>query len=157
MKKQYEQFDERQMQQYLRVNSISAWVTYGVLAAAILVQLACGGGFSAIVGEVVALFALCCCMLVGYFRYGLWDKTQHFSMKKNLLLSLAAAVAVGGAVTVNSYRGYHKLAGAVAAGIFAGGGTLLLCLLAIAVAWRFFQKKMQQLEQAAGEEEDTER
>lgn len=145
--------DERQIGQYLSINSAAAWTAYGMLSAAIVVQIALGGGFKQIIGEAVSLIALCVVMCVGYIRCGIWDKSQSFSKKKNIAISLVAALAIGGAGGVNSYRKYHKLAGSLAAVAFIAIFTFLLCIVAIYICWKVYEKRLQKLENSEQETE----
>lgn len=151
------QLDERQLQQYAAVNTVVAWTAYGVLCAALLIQTALGSTFAQIAGELVTLLAVSGVMIVGYLKYGIWDKTQQYSLKKNALLSLAASLLAGAAMGISSYRNYHKPVGSLAAAVFVAFFTFLLCIAAIQLCWAGYKKRQRWLENAEDAQESADR
>lgn len=144
--------DERQMQQYLNVSTAAAWTAYGMLCGAVVVQQALGADFKQIAGETVSLLTLCVVMCAGYLKNGIWDKSQSFSMKKNVFISLIAAVAVGGAAGISSYRKYQKAAGSLATFAVIAILIFIFAMGAICLAWILYEKRQKQLEQQDNEE-----
>lgn len=138
--------DERQLQQYAAVNSVAVWTAYGMLCASILVQTAFGGGRFDTIGETVTLLVVCLVMAGGYLKYGIWDNTQRFSMKKNILLSSVAGVLLGVAQGISSYRRYGHPMGAVAAGVVIAVSTTILCIVVLQLCWGIYRRRQKKLE-----------
>ncbi len=89
--------DEREMQEYMRVERIGFWTMfYGVAVAIVVQSLLPGVDQRDVVGEIVILLLGGVAAIVGYVRKGLWSARFKMNAKTNLILSLIAAVIVAG-------------------------------------------------------------
>ncbi len=89
--------DEREKQEFMRVERIAFWVMFYVTTIAFIVQLVLPGYEPRhIAGEIIVLLVGCVVAIVGYIRKGLWSPRIKMSVKSNLLFSLAAGVILAG-------------------------------------------------------------
>lgn len=148
--------DEMQEQTLLKIESRGMWIAFYGLVLSLLVHVLIGGeqvGRS-ILGESILLLILSLYIAISCLRHGIWDRKLRPTPKTNLILSVAAGVAVGIAVSVRSYLNYHAAIGSAAVFLFCGGMTFVLCFIAMTACAKLYEKKKSKLE--AEEEDPTE-
>lgn len=128
--------DEREMMEMYRVEHFGLWLMYGLLCAAILVQLLLGAQLSQMAGEIAALGITSVTMIFANARRGIWDQSSRPSMRGNAAYALGSGVAVA-AVLAAMGRGvrFSLLAGAAA------GAACMLLLTALMQYMKRRQKK----------------
>lgn len=148
--------DEMQEQTLLKIESRGMWIAFYGLVLSLLVHVFIGGeqvGRS-IFGESILLLILSLYIAISCLRHGIWDRKLRPTPKTNLILSVAAGVAVGIAVSVRSYLNYHAAIGSAAVFLFCAGMTFVLCFIAMTACAKLYEKKKSKLE--AEEEDPTE-
>lgn len=148
--------DEMQEQTLLKIESRGMWIAFYGLVLSLLVRVLIGGeqvGRS-ILGESILLLILSLYIVISCLRHGIWDRKLRPTPKTNLILSVAAGVAVGIAVSVRSYLNYHAAIGSAAVFLFCAGMTFVLCFIAMTACAKLYEKKKSKLE--AEEEDPTE-
>lgn len=148
--------DEMQEQTLLKIESRGMWIAFYGLVLSLLVRVLIGGeqvGRS-ILGESILLLILSLYIAISCLRHGIWDRKLRPTPKTNLILSVAAGVAVGIAVSVRSYLNYHAAIGSAAVFLFCAGMTFVLCFIAMTACAKLYEKKKSKLE--AEEEDPTE-
>lgn len=148
--------DEMQEQALLKIESRGMWIAFYGLVLSLLVHVLIGGeqvGRS-IFGESILLLILSLYIAISCLRHGIWDRKLRPTPKTNLILSVAAGVAVGIAVSVRSYLNYHAAIGSAAVFLFCAGMTFVLCFIAMTACAKLYEKKKSKLE--AEEEDPTE-
>ena len=89
--------DERELQEFMRIERIGFWTMfYGVAIAIVVQSMLPGARQRDMAGEFVLLLAGGVVAVVGYARNGLWSPRFKMSVKSNLIISLAAGVIVAG-------------------------------------------------------------
>lgn len=148
--------DEMQEQTLLKIESRGMWIAFYGLVLAIVAQVIIGGEQmgTAIFCESVLLLILSLYICIFCLRHGIWDRRLRPTPKTNLILSVAAGVAVGIAVSVRSYLNYHAAIGSAAVFLFCAGMTFVMCFIAITACAKLYEKKKSKLE--AEEEDPTE-
>lgn len=148
--------DEMQEQTLLKIESRGMWIAFYGLVLSLLVRVLIGGeqvGRS-ILGESILLLILSLYIAISCLRHGIWDRKLRPTPKTNLILSVAAGVAVGIAVSVRSYLNYHAAIGSAAVFLFCAGMTFVLCFIAMTACAKLYEKTKSKLE--AEEEDPTE-
>ena len=108
--------DEREMQEMYRVEHIGLWLMYGLLCAAVLVQLLLGAPVIQMAGELAVVIVTSVVMVIANVRHGIWDQSSRPSLRGNAAYSLGAGVCV--AVILSLVSG--NVPSALAAGACAG-------------------------------------
>lgn len=140
--------DEMQEQTLLKIESRGMWIAFYGLVLSLLVHVLIDGeqvGRS-ILGESILLLILSLYIAISCLRHGIWDRKLRPTPKTNLILSVAAGVAVGIAVSVRSYLNYHAAIGSVAVFLFCAGMTFVLCFIAMTACAKLYEKKKSKLE-----------
>lgn len=130
--------DEREMLDMYRVEHFGLWLMYGLLCAAILVQMLMGAGLQQMAGELAVLIISSIAMVIANVRHGIWDDTSRPSVRGNLGYSLGAGVCVAVMLGVTK--------GKPGAALLAGVCTALLVFAALTVLMRYMMKKQAQQE-----------
>jgi len=125
--------DEREMLEMYRAEHFGLWLMYGLLCAAILVQLFLGAALAQMAGELAVVIISSLAMVIVNARHGVWDENSRPSMRGNALYSLGAGVCV--CVLLAALRG--NIAAALAAGLCAGA----LCFAALTLLMRYMLSK----------------
>lgn len=118
--------DERELMEMYRIEHRGLWLMYGLLCAAILVQILLGASLPQMAGEVFVVFVTSLAMIFANARHGIWDASSRPSARGNAAYSAATGVLVA-AVLAAAGRGalVSLLAGA------AGGAACMLLLTAL--------------------------
>lgn len=119
--------DEREMMEMYRIEHGGLWLMYGLLCAAILVQLLLGADLKQMAGEITVVAVTSVAMIFANARHGIWDQNSRPSVRGNAAYSLAVGVLVA---AVRVAVGRSALA-ALLAGAGAGAACMLLltCLM----------------------------
>ena len=128
--------DEREMMEMYRIEHGGLWLMYGLLCAAILVQLLMGAGLAQMAGEIAVLAVTSVAMIFANARHGIWDQSSRPSMRGNAAYSLGTGVLVAAVLAaVGRSAPVSLLAGAC------GGAACMLLLTCLMQYMKHRQKK----------------
>ena len=113
--------DERELQVLYRIEHFGLWLMYGLLCAAVLVQLLFGAPVIQMAGELFVIVCVSVVLMIANARQGIWDESSRPSVGSNAVWAIGAGVCVAALVAV--------LRGDVAAGLIAGLVMAALCFL----------------------------
>ena len=138
LKKKPTVLDEREMLELYRVEHFGLWLMYGLLCAAILIQLLMGAAFSQMAGELAVVIIASAAMVVQNVRHGIWDTDSRPSMRGNAGYSIGAGVCVAVLLAV--------IKGKLALALIAGAGAAALCFAVLTLLMRYMMQKQAQQE-----------
>ena len=128
--------DEREMMEMYRIEHRGLWLMYGLLCAAILVQLLMGAGLAQMAGEIAVVAVTSVAMILANARHGIWDQNSRPSVRGNAVYSLATGVLVAAVLAaVGRSAPVSLLAGAC------GGAACMLLLTCLMQYMKHRQKK----------------
>ena len=128
--------DEREMMERYRIEHYGLWLMYGLLCAAILVQLLLGADLKQMMGEIAVLAVTSVAMIFANARHGIWDQSSRPSVRGNAAYSLATGVLVAAVLAaVGRSAPVSLLAGAC------GGAACMLLLTCLMQYMKHRQKK----------------
>ena len=130
--------DEREMLDMYRAEHFGLWLMYGLLCAAILVQMLAGAEMTQMAGELAVLMISSVAMVIANLRYGIWDTTSRPSMRGNAGYALGAGVCVSVMLLAKS--------GNLMAALVAGLCTALLVFTVLTVLMRYMMRRQAQQE-----------
>ena len=125
--------DERELQEMYQAEHFGLWVMYGLLCAAIVVQMFMGAALSQMAGELVVLILSSVAMVIANVRHGIWDTDSRPSIRGNAGYSLGAGVCV--AVLQTAMKGN------LSAALLTGVCTALLVFAALTVLMRYMMRR----------------
>lgn len=140
--------DEMQEQTLLRIESRGMWIVFYGLVLSILAQVIIGGEHmgTAIFCESILLLILSLYICISCLRHGIWDRRLRPTPKTNVLMSVAAGVAVGIACSMRTYLDYQKPVGSACVFLFCTVITFSMCFAATTVSAKLYEKKKAKLE-----------
>ena len=128
--------DEREMMEMYRIEHRGLWLMYGLLCAAILVQLLMGADLKQMAGEIAVVAVTSVAMILANARHGIWDQNSRPSVRDNAAYSLATGVLVAAVLAaVGRSAPVSLLAGAC------GGAACMLLLTCLMQYMKHRQKK----------------
>ena len=130
--------DEREMLEMYRVEHFGLWLMYGLLCAAVVVQMLGGATLSQMGGELAVILISSVVMVIANVRRGIWDTNSRPSMRGNVGYALGAGVCVTVLLMAKS--------GNVPAALLAGVCTAALVFAALTLLMRYMMKKQAQQE-----------
>ena len=130
--------DEREMLEMYRVEHFGLWLMYGLLCAAVVVQIFGGATLSQMGGELAVIMISSVAMVIANVRRGIWDTNSRPSMRGNAAYSLGAGVCVAVLLIAKS--------GNVPAALLAGLSTAALVFAALTLLMRYMLKKQAKAE-----------
>ena len=92
--------DEREMQEMYRIEHRGLWLMYGLLCAAVVIQMLLGAPLAQMAGELIVVMAVSIVMIVSNARHGIWDESARPSVRGNAQTALLAGAAVAAVVAV---------------------------------------------------------
>ena len=125
--------DEREMLEMYRAEHFGLWLMYGLLCAAILVQMLTGAEMAQMAGEMIVLIGSSIAMVIANVRHGIWDTTSRPSMRGNAGYSIGAGVCVSVLLSVTK----GKLSVALVTGVC----TALLVFAVLTVLMRYMMNR----------------
>ncbi|MBR5560535.1 MAG: hypothetical protein IKU73_03895 [Clostridia bacterium] len=131
--------DERELQVLYRIEHFGLWLMYGLLCAAVLVQLLFGAPVIQMAGELFVIVCVSVVMMIANARQGIWDESSRPSVSSNAIWAVGAGVCVAALVTV--------LRSDAAAGLVAGLVTAALCFLLLSVLMSYTLRRQRKQEQ----------
>lgn len=134
--------DEREIQEMYRVEHFGLWLMYGLLCAAVLVQLLAGAPLVQMAGEFAVVIVTSVAMVIANVRHGIWDTDSRPSMRGNAGYSLGAGVCV--AVIQMAMKGNLMTA------LVTGLCTAMLVFVVLTLLMHYMQRRQ------AKQEEDLE-
>ena len=130
--------DEREMQELYQAEHFGLWLMYGLLCAAILVQMLMGAELAQMAGELAVVIVSSIAMVIANVRRGIWDTNSRPSVRGNAGYALGAGVCVTVLLMAKS--------GNVPAALLAGLCTAALVFAALTLLMRYMMKKQAQQE-----------
>ena len=124
---------EEGMQELYRVEHFGLWLMYGLLCAAVLLQMLLGAEMRQMAGEIAVLIISSIAMVIANIRHGIWDTDARPSVKGNAVYSAGSGVCVLVVLAIVS--------GNIPAALFAGLGAAVLCFAALTISMRYMQKR----------------
>ena len=156
MKKRKNNLDELQELKLLKIEHNGCWLAFWGLLAAILIQIAMGNAkMQNIGGEWIVFMCLAVCLGVSCIRKGIWDRRLKPSFRNNIITSGIAAAFMGVFWFFVSYRNYHKLVGSIATGVIMFFSIGILCMIALTICSKIYQKRVQKLEEGEDDSEEN--
>lgn len=152
-KKQKNRLDEMQEQKLLQIEHNGCWLAFWGLIIAIFVQLFVYGqeGGKIIRGEWIVFMCLAVYIVVGCLKHGIWDRSFSPTPKTNLIWSMVAGIVGGVIRAAITYRDYHMIVGAIAAGIFIFFIIFASCFIGLTICAALYHKKVDKLENEEAE------
>ena len=139
--------DEREMMEMYRIEHYGLWLMYGLLCAAILVQLLMGADLAQMGGELFVIGAVSVGLIIAYARRGIWDTDARPSTRGNAVYSALSAAGVS--VIVLGRRANPWIALAAGAAMFA------LCFVLLTLLMRYVQRRQEAQSRALEDDEET--
>lgn len=131
--------DEREMMEMYRIEHRGLWLMYGLLCAAILVQLLLGASLSQLAGEVAVVLVTSVAMIFANVRHGIWDENSRPSARGNAAYSLATGVLVA-AVLAAAGR-------SVLLSLLLGTGGGALCMLLLTGLMQYMKRRQEKTDE----------
>ena len=133
LKKKKPVLDEREMLELHRVEHFGLWLMYGLLCAAVLMQMLTGADMTQMAGELAVLIISSIAMIIANVRHGIWDENARPSVKGNAAYSAGSGLCVLVVLAIVS--------GNILAAIAAGVAAAALCFAALTLSMRWMQKR----------------
>jgi len=131
--------DEREMQELYQAEHFGLWLMYGLLCAAILVQMLMGAELAQMAGELAVILISSVAMVAANVRHGIWDENSRPSVRGNAVYSATSGVCVFVVLAIVS----GNIPAALAAGLVAAA----LCFAALMVSMRYMLKRQARQEE----------
>lgn len=125
--------DEREMLEMYRMEHFGLWLMYGLLCAAVVVQMLLGAPIEQMAGELAVILISSVAMVIANVRRGIWDTNSRPSVRGNAAYSLGAGVCVAVLLIAKS--------GNVPAALLAGLCTTALVFAALTLLMRYMLQK----------------
>ena len=132
--------DERELQVMYRIEHFGLWLMYGLLCAAVLVQLFLGAEIAQMAGELFVVVCVSVVMMIANARQGIWDEGSRPSVKGNVVWAIGAGACVAVLVAL--------LRASAAAGLIAGVVTAGLCFLLLSALMSYTLRRQKAQEKA---------
>ena len=148
MKQMKNNLDAMQEQELLKIEHNGCWLSFWGLLAAIVIQSFAFGNmdFKTLAGEWIVFMVLSLYLAIACVRKGIWDRRLQMNRNTNLIVSAAAAVAMGIFNAVVVFRNYHKPAGTVAAALIIAAITFVVCFVVLTIMMKETLKKQAEME-----------
>ncbi|MGN0773932.1 MAG: DUF6773 family protein [Candidatus Ventricola sp.] len=131
--------DEREMMEMYRIEHFGLWLMYGLLCAAILVQLLLGAQMAQLAGEIAVVIITSVAMIFSNARHGIWDQSSRPSMRGNAAYSLASGVLVAAVLAAVGRSARFAL--------LAGAGAGAACMLLLTCLMRYMQRRQKRADE----------
>lgn len=147
LKKKKPVLDEREMMEMYRIEHHGFWLLYGLLCAAVVVQLLAGCAAGQMAGELAALIVVSVVMIIANARQGIWEADARPSAMGNAKTALLAALAVS--VLVGAMKRSARLA------LTSGAAMFALCFALLGLMMAYVRRRQRAQEAALEDEEDA--
>ena len=147
--------DEMQEQKLARIErNISHMAIFGLLALFLIELFLFGYDWKIVGGEFVLLMILCFYDIIASLRAGVWSRNIAPTRRNNVLAALAAGLIVFAFFLFMTVRWWdlYPLAGVIAAAI-SSVATIMLTYFLLWASLREHERRQEQLDQEADEEE----
>ena len=147
--------DEMQEQKLARIErNISHMAIFGLLALFLIELFLFGYDWKIVGGEFVLLMILCFYEIIASLRAGVWSRNIAPTRRNNVLAALAAGLIVFVFFLFMTVRWWdlYPLAGVIAAAI-SSVATIMLTYFLLWASLREYERRQEQLDQEADEEE----
>ena len=136
--------DEREMQEMYRIEHRGLWLMYGLLCAAIVLQMLLGAPLVQMAGELIVVMAVSIVMIVSNARHGIWDESARPSVRGNAQTALLAGVAVAAVVAAVKRN--------VLLGLGAGAVMFALCFVLLGMLMAYMRRRQKKQDEALEDE-----
>ena len=142
--------DEREQLEMYRIDHAGLFAMYGLLSAAVVVQMLLGAELVQLIGELAVLLLVSVGMIIAYARKGIWD--EHSRPDKRGNAAYAAACALGVGLVVLAARR------SVLWGLMSGAAMFALCYFLLETMGAYVRRRQSREEEALEDdsEEDSE-
>ena len=152
--------DEMQEQNLLYVESGGCWLCFWGLLILMAGQMIIYG-MEDIVGRVAGEWIMFMClnvyMVYGCLKNGIWDRRLKPNIKTNLVISAIGALALGILVMILAIKNKPGQIGlCVSTGLIVGVITFALCLVFLELGGFIYRKRVDKLENAPEDKDETE-
>lgn len=148
MKRLFEEhsvLDEREMMEMYRIEHAGLWAMYGLLCAAVVVQMLLGAPLMQMAGELCVLLLVSVGMIFAYARKGIWDAHSRPGHRGNAAYS--AACAAGVALIVTAIRSSFLW------GLVSGAAMFALCFALLSLMGAYLARRQSREAQALEDDE----
>ena len=144
--KEHSVLDEREQLEMYRIEHAGLWAMYGLLSAAVVVQMLLGAELMQMLGELAVLLIVSVGMIIAYARKGIWD--EHSRPDKRGNAAYAAVCALGVGLVVAAVRG------SLLWGIGSLAAAFALCYLLLALMGAYVRRRQSREEEALESEDE---
>ena len=138
--------DEREQLEMYRIEHAGLYAMYGLLSAAVVVQMLLGAELMQMLGELAVLLIVSVGMIIAYARKGIWD--EHSRPDKRGNAAYAAVCALGVGLVVAAVRG------SLLWGIGSLAAAFALCYLLLALMSAYVRRRQSREEEALESEDE---
>ena len=138
--------DEREQLEMYRIEHAGLYAMYGLLSAAVVVQMLLGAELMQMLGELAVLLIVSVGMIIAYARKGIWD--EHSRPDKRGNAAYAAVCALGVGLVVAAVRG------SLLWGIGSLAAAFALCYLLLALMGAYVRRRQSREEEALESEDE---
>lgn len=144
--KEHSVLDEREQLEMYRIEHAGLYAMYGLLSAAVVVQMLLGAELMQMLGELAVLLIVSVGMIIAYARKGIWD--EHSRPDKRGNAAYAAVCALGVGLVVAAVRG------SLLWGIGSLAAAFALCYLLLALMGAYVRRRQSREEEALESEDE---
>lgn len=137
--------DEMQEQELLKIEHYGCWLAFWGLLAVMAVQMVMHVPGEQLLGEWSVFIVLALYLCVACLRKGIWDRRLKADWKRNLIISLLAAIAVGILVILSNPYLSEPVDYVLVAGITIGF-TFVLSFVALSVCTKLYRNRRNKLD-----------
>ena len=139
IKKKKPVLDERELQEMYHIEHLGLWLMYGLLCAAVLVQLLLGADIVQMAGELSAVLIVSVVMIAQNVRHGIWDMDSRPSVRGNVGYAFACGVCVAAV--------YAAVKGRIAVALVLGVVSCALCFVLLTGMMLYMKRRQEKREE----------
>ena len=136
--------DEREMQEMYRIEHRGLWLMYGLLCAAVVIQMIMGAPLAQMAGELIVVLTVSVVMIVSNARHGIWDENARPSVRGNAQTALLAGAVVAAVVSMMKRD--------VLLGMAAGAAMFVLCFALLGLLMAYMSRRQKCRDEALDDE-----
>ena len=147
MSKKKSNLDEMQELKLLKIENSGFWLLYWGMFATIMLQILLRCDIKGIAILLAIFLSASIYLLVRCIKDGIWDRHLKANLTTNLLVSLVAALFVGGFQSYMLHYNYKiPVSGIILSAIFFAVGTFVLCIILLSLCSHWYKKRSEKLE-----------
>ena len=136
--------DEREMQEMYRIEHRGLWLMYGLLCAAVVIQMIMGAPLAQLAGELAVVLTVSVVMIISNVRHGIWDENARPSVRGNAQTALLAGAAVAAVISMMKHD--------VMLGVAAGAAMFVLCFALLGLLMAYMGRRQKRRDEALDDE-----